>query len=267
MKEGLVELSPTQVAGIRLIVAGLSLLPFVFKYLKQVKARDIFPLTIVALLGNGVPYYLFAYAETGMGSALTGMLNSLVPMFTMLVALFVFKTKVGKLKIYGVIAGLIGALVLIAAGGNIEGEFSYGLLVIVATICYGISVNTLKARLTHLSPLATAAIPLLITLVPAAIYIPIVEPIPFDNFDNQYVRSIGAIVTLGLVGTAIAMILFNRLIQLSSAIFASSVTYLIPIVALIWGIIDHEVINAWHFLGLSIILGAIYLINKKERTI
>jgi len=266
MKEGLKELSATQVAGVRLIVAGAAMLPFLFRYLKKVTARDVFPLLVVAFLGNGIPYYLFAFAETKMGSAITGMLNSLVPMFTLIIAVLVFKTKVSKLKVYGVLIGLVGAFVLLmGAGQDTSGDYLYGALVIVATICYGISVNTLKSRLSHFHPLATAAIPLAVTLLPAALYIPIAEPIDLGNLSQQGMYSLGAVVTLGLVGTALAMILFNRIIQLSSAVFASSVTYLIPIVALFWGVIAGENIHALHFAGLVIVLAAIYLINKKDK--
>lgn len=268
MKEGLKELSAIQVAGIRLIVAGVAMLPFIFKYLKQVTARDIGPLLIVSFLGNGLPYFLFAYAETRMGSAITGMLNSLVPMFTLLIAVLVFKTPVSRLKVYGVIIGLIGAFVLLmGASEDTSGDYFYGGLVIAATICYGISVNTLKARLSHFHPLATAAIPLAITLLPTIIYLPLVEPIDVLNLSEQGVYSVGAIVILGLVGTALAMILFNRIIQLSSAVFASSVTYLIPIVALFWGVVAGENIKMLHFVGLIIVLAAIYLINKKDKAV
>lgn len=268
MKEGLKDLSATQVAGVRLIVAGLAMLPFLFKYLKKVTRRDVAPLLVVAFLGNGLPYFLFAFAETQMGSAITGMLNSLVPMFTLLIAVVVFKTKVNRLKVYGVLLGLAGAFVLLlGAGQDTSGNYLYGGLVIVATICYGISVNTLKARLSHFHPLATAAIPLAITLVPTIIYLPIAEPIDLFNLSEQGVYSMAAVVTLGLVGTAIAMIMFNRIIQLSSVVFASSVTYLIPIVALFWGVVSGENIKALHFVGLAIVLAAIYLINKKDKAI
>lgn len=266
MKEGLKSFSSTQVAGLRLIIAGFALLPFVFKYLKQMKSSDWLPMIIVAIFGNGIPYFLFAFAQTQLGSAITGMLNSLVPLFTLVIGLVIFKTKVSNAKIYGVLLGLVGAILLIISSSNdTSGNYGYGVLVILATVCYAISVNTLKARLTRFNPLATASIPIALAMIPLAIYIPVFEPINVFNLEKQAMVSLVAIATLALVGTATAMILFNRIIQLSSAVFASSVTYLIPVVALAWGIGAGENITWLHFAGLATVLVAVYLINKKER--
>lgn len=265
MKEGLKSFSPTQVAGIRMCIAGIFLFPVTLKFFKQITKRDIGPLVIIAILGNGLPYFLFALAQTQLGSAITGMLNSLVPLSTLLIAVFVFKTKVTKWNVAGVGLGLVGAILLvISSSQDTHGEFGYGLLVVLATVCYGISVNTLKSRLSHFNPMATAAIPLAFVMVPWLIYLPIFEPLSFDTFGTDEYFSFGAITILGLVGTALAMVLFNRLIQLSSAVFASSVTYLIPIVALTWGLSDSETIGFLHFLGLAFVLVAVYLINKKK---
>jgi drug/metabolite transporter (DMT)-like permease len=266
MKEGLKSFTPTQVASFRLIISGLALLPFVFKFLKQVQARDWLPLFVVAFFGNGIPYFLFPLAQTQLGSGITGMLNSLVPLFTLLISVFIFKNELKRIKLYGVLLGLVGAIVLILATHNdTQGQYGYGVLVIIATICYAISVNTLKARLSKFNPLATAAIPIAIVMVPVLIYIPLFDPVDFTAFTPVQTRSFVAVITLALVGTAAAMIIFNRLIQLSSAVFASSVTYLIPVVAMAWGINDNENIGLLHFIGLAIVLVAVYLINKKER--
>ncbi|MFY0674415.1 MAG: EamA family transporter [Bacteroidia bacterium] len=266
IKEGLKAFTPTQVASFRLIISGLALLPFTFKFLKDVKTRDWLPLAIVAFFGNGIPYFLFPFAQTKLSSGVTGMLNSLVPLFTLLISVFIFKNELKRTKLYGVLLGLLGAIVLILATQNdTQGQYSYGVLVIIATICYAISVNTLKARLTRFNPLATAAIPIALVMIPALIYMPIFEPVDFSSFTTEQTRSFAAVVILALIGTGAAMIIFNRLIQLSSAVFASSVTYLIPVVAMAWGINDGENIGWLHFLGLAVVLTAVYLINKKER--
>lgn len=267
MKEGLKSFSPTQVAGIRMSIAGIFLLPVTLRFIKQIKAKDVGPLVVIAILGNGVPYFLFALAQTELGSAITGMLNSLVPLSTLIIAVFVFKTRVSKANVLGVGLGLVGAVLLVISSSNdTHGKFEYGMLVVLATICYGISVNTLKSRLTHIKPIATAAVPLAMVMIPWLIYLPLFEPLEFSELGDQEMRSLTAIAILGLLGTALAMVLFNRLIQISSAVFASSVTYLIPIVALIWGLSDHEQIGVLHFLGLAFVLIAVYLINKKSKT-
>ncbi|MBI1185289.1 EamA family transporter [bacterium] len=268
MKEGLKTYSPVQVAGLRLIVAGITMLPFSVKFIKQMKSTDWAPMLIVAFFGNGIPYFLFAFAQTRLGSAVTGMLNSLVPMFTLLIGLLLFQAKVSNSKLYGVLLGLAGAIILIfSSGADTSGQYGYGALVILATICYALSVNTLKARLSNFNPLATAAIPIGIAMLPMLIYIPLVEPIAIGSLSKQGLISLSAVSILGFIGTAVAMILFNRIIQLSSAVFASSVTYLIPVVALFWGIGSGEHITYWHFAGLITVLTAVYLINKKERKI
>ena len=266
MKKGLVNFSAFQVAGLRLTIAGLALLPFAFKYMRQVKARDILPLIIVAVFGNGIPYFLFAFAQTQLDSSLTGMLNSLVPLFTLLISLFVFKNPMPGLKIIGVLVGLFGAVLLLSDGDGIStGNLEFGSLVILATICYAISVNTLKARLTHFNPLATAAIPLLMMALPSGIIVLLTTPLSPATYTESHWFSFVAIAVLGLIGTATALILFNRLIQLSSAVFASSVTYLIPLFALLWGLVDGESVFALQIIGLLLVMAAVYMINSKER--
>jgi drug/metabolite transporter (DMT)-like permease len=266
MKEGLKGFSPTQLASLRLIIAGMALMPFTIKFLRQMRKSDWFPMAIVAFCGNGIPYFLFAFAQTQLGSAFTAMLNSLVPLFTLVVGFLLFKVHTPRAKAVGVGVGLVGAIVLIyTSGAEKPSNVWYGLLVLLATICYAISVNTLKARLTRFNPLATAAIPIGLSMIPLLFYLPLFEPIDMFHLSKQAYVSLAAISVLGFVGTAVAMILFNRIIQLSSAVFASSVTYLIPVVAMAWGLADGEKIGMWHVLGLLAVLTAVYLINKKER--
>ncbi|MGB0429801.1 MAG: DMT family transporter [Bacteroidia bacterium] len=266
IKEGLKEFSPIQVGCLRLIISGLALAPFAIKFLKEVKTRDWLPLLIVAILGNGIPYFLFPLAQTHIGSGVAGMLNSLVPLFTLVISVVIFKNELKRIKLIGVLLGLVGAILLILSSGkDTGGNYLYGSFIILATICYAISVNTLKARLSRFNPLATAAIPLGMSMIPALIYLPIFEPIQIEQIDGQKLRSLIAVLLLALAGTGAAMIIFNRLIQLSSAVFASSVTYLIPLVAMFWGFTDGEKFGVLHFVGMTTVLIAVYLINKKER--
>ena len=268
IKEGLKGFSPTQLACIRLAFAGISLLPFTIKYLKQLKKSDATALIVVAIFGNGIPAFLFAYAQTKMGSATTGMLNSLVPMFTLITGFILFQIRPPKEKIVGVLLGLVGAILLIySSKGDTDGDFLYGGLVVFATVCYAVSVNTLKVKLGHLPPLMTAAIPISIAMIPMLIYLIGFEPISgLGEMTLQTKKSLGAIAILGVGGTALAMIIFNKLIIMSNAIFASSVTYLIPVVALLWGFLAGESINMFHIFGLVTVLMAVYLINKKVKS-
>lgn len=269
MKKGLLHFSSIEVAGLRLTSAGLCLLPFSLAYLRQIKAKDIFPLLVVAFIGNLIPYTLFAFAQTKLESAITGMLNSLVPLFTLIVGLIIYGLKPRWVSVVGVITGLAGAVLLIVGNGkgfDDKGNL-YGILVILATICYAISVNVLKARLSHMPALATAALPLSFLAIPIGIYLLLQGHLSQIKYTEEVIFSLGAIITLGIIGTAVAMILFNRLIQLASAVFASSVTYLIPIVALMWGIVDGEKIHLLQYGGMALVIVAVYLINAKSRKI
>lgn len=270
MKRGLESFSHIQLAALRLCIAGLVMLPFTVKFIKQVKRQDILPLTALALFGNGFPYFFFAYAQTELGSGITGALNSAVPLFTLIISALVLRVPTSVLKVVGVLVGLAGALTLVlsTAGPDAkEGNYIYGLWVIAATVCYAISINTVKTKLSHYKPLMTSSIPLTAVAIPLLIYIPVVEPISFGELTNEEWKNLGAIAVLGLFGTAIALILFNRLIQLSSAVFASTVTYLIPIVAMVWGFVDGEVISLQQVIGLAVVLGGVYLVNRKEKAV
>lgn len=254
-----------QVASIRLIFAGLGLLPFAIMHLKKIAKKDLKFVLIVALMGNGIPAFLFSFAQTKIDSSLSGALNSLTPMFTLLVGLLLFKININLSKIIGVAIGLFGALILILSQNGFSNfsNFSYALLVVLASLCYAISVNTIKSKLGNYKAFVVSSTPLSFLLLPAILYLIIAEPISPSTFNASAWQSLAALAVLGLVGTAIALVIFNRLIQLSSAVFASSVTYLIPIIALFWGFMDGEKIEILQIVGLLIVLTGVYLTNKK----
>ena len=267
MKRGLDVYSYTQVAALRLFIAFLSLTPFLLRAVKVVQKKHIIPIVVMALFGNGIPAFLFTKAQAECGSSsLVGILNSLVPLFTLLLGVYFFRTRPTKTNIAGIIIGLFGAVFLTYStmGGGVEIN-DYVFLVILATVMYAISINVIKKYLQDLDALSISSLAFLVIGPFSAIYIFNTDFLILSA-SSAGVESLLYIVLLAVVGTSLAVVIFNQLISRSSAIFASSVTYLIPIVAIFWGIFDGEKVTLIHLLSLVIILSGVYLVNKKSPT-
>ena len=266
MKRGLDVYSYTQVAALRLFIAFLSLTPFLLRAVKVVQKKHIIPIVVMALFGNGIPAFLFTKAQTQLDSSLVGILNSLVPLFTLLLGVYFFRTKPTKTNIAGIIIGLFGAVFLTYStiGGGVEIN-DYVFLVILATVMYAISINVIKKYLQDLDALSISSLAFLMIGPFSAIYIFNTDFLVLSA-SSEGVESLLYIVLLAVVGTSLAVVIFNQLISRSSAIFASSVTYLIPIVAIFWGIFDGEKVTLIHLLSVVIILSGVYLVNKKSPT-
>lgn len=268
MKIGLNLFTPTQVAAFRMTIAGLVFSPWLITYSRKIKRNDLPWMLAVGVIGNGIPAFLFTNAQLFLNSSLTGALNALTPLFTLLIGILFLGTRSGALQIAGVLLGLLGALVLILSkeGGQQGNEqISYAALVVLATVCYGTSVNIIKIRLSHYKPIMTAAFPLAFA---ALLSFPLLQ---FSLLNNPPVQqwwsttSFMAVLVLAIIGTSVSLIFFNRLIQLTDAVFASSVTYLIPVVAMLWGWVDGEIIGPYQIFGMLIILLGIYLANRKSK--
>ncbi len=263
IKKGIVVYTTKEVAMLRLGIAWLTLLPFTWKSIKSTPKKAWKPLAIVGLFGNGIPAFLFTEAQSELDSSLIGILNSLVPLFTFIIAIFVFRTKWKISNLLGILIGLTGAIWLIAGGGLVMDQAHYAWLIVIATLCYSISLNTIKAYLQEISSIQISSL--------AFIFVgpPCILGLVFSDFHSTLMSTKGSwqalayITILAVLGTSIALVLFNKLVKNSTAIFASSVTYLIPIIAVFWGIIDGEQISINHFLGIGIIFIGIYLVNKK----
>lgn len=263
MKRGLDVFSYTQVADLRMGLAWLSLIPFVWNQLKKTPKHFWIPLAVVGLFGNGIPAFLFTKAQTQLESSLTGILNALVPLFTLLIAVFIFKTKVKGYNILGILIGLAGAIWLVAGDGILIENAHYAWFVVVATICYAISLNTIKNYLGELNPIHIAGLAFFFAGPPALIHLFSTNFLEVMNKHEEAWSALGYIFILAVIGTSMALAIFNKLVARTTAIFASSVTYLIPIFAIIWGVIDGEHIALQHILGTAIIFAGIYLVNKQ----
>ena len=262
MKEGLKHFSSYQVAAMRISFAGIALLPFVKWRKVVIKGGDLKYFIISGILGSAIPAFLFTAAQTKISSSLAGAINGLTPLFALLVAVVFVGVKFNKLKVYGVIVGLLGAFFLIV-GQELNFDIKYTSLAVLAAVCYGINVNIIKQKLNDYPPRLVAALPLAIISI---IGVGVMLYLGFDVSWNQEqdVKSLVAIVLLAVVGTSLSLVMFNRLIQQTNTVFATSVTYLIPIVALFWGFLANETISSNQMVGLGFILIAIWLIRKDK---
>ena len=268
MKKGLRSYSHDQVAAMRIFISFLAFLPFGIKNLKKVTKENFLSLIIVGLIGSTIPAFLFTKAQTQIDSALAGMLNSMTPLFTLIIGLVFYKSTARLINAVGIFLGLIGALGLITytTGANdIIGSINYyGLFIVLATICYGINVNQVKYKIKDLNGMELTSLAFMFVGPFAGIYL------LFTDFStalatNDYMLNLGYIAILAVVGTMLALAIFNSLIQYTSALFGSSVTYIIPIFAIMWGLFDGEKISVLHFFWISLIFIGVYLVNLKKK--
>ncbi len=267
IKRGLEVYSDVEVGALRICITFIVFIPFINRFSK-IKANQWKYLAVVGIVGSGAPAFLFAKAQTGIDSNLAGILNSLTPLFTLIISISLFRVKSRMINILGVIIGLIGAVGLIFVSGDkgFEFNFSFAIYVIIAAICYAISVNFVKNYLQDIDSLTITAFSFLIIGLPVLIYL-----IFFTDFTNHLVSNnralegLGYISILAIVGTGIALTAFNYLVKITNAIFASSVTYLVPIVAIIWGKIDGEKFKLIYIIWIILILFGVFLVNKKKK--
>ena len=263
MKKGLENFSYMQVASLRIFIAFIVLAPFLFRSFKKIKKYYIKPLLITAFLGNGIPAFLFAKAQTMLDSSFVGILNSLTPIFTLLFGVFIFGGVYKRVNVFGVIIGFTGVFFFYLFTINDLNFSSLALfLVILAVICYAISVNVIHKYLINLDSISITSISFLFVAPFSIIYLLDLDLLyVFSN--KQAITSLLYISILAIICTALAVIIFNKLIKRTSAIFAASVTYIIPIIAILWGFFDYEEIHIEYIFGLILILTGIYFINKR----
>ena len=264
IKKGLIGLTPIQLGSLRIIFAGLFLILVGFKSLSKISFQQWKFIALTALFGTFIPAYLFAIAQTEIDSSVSSILNSLTPLNTLVIGSLAFGLQFRRNQIIGVIIGLIGSALLILNGAmnHPEQNYYYALLVIIASVCYATNVNLVKKHLSGMAPLSITTGNFLVMLFPATLILYFTDFLDVVSMP-QVQHSMLFIVILGVIGTGIANIIFFKLIQLSSPVFATSVTYLIPIVAFFWGLLDNEMLTPIQFFGAFIILIGVYLSAKK----
>jgi len=268
MKIAIKSFEPIQIGALRLLFAAATVLVISRKHFSEFRRADFWPLTVVALMGNSLPYLLFPLAVAEVPSALVGVANSTTPVFALLFGVLAFGRKLHKIQVWGVLAGLLGAVLLISPWRNVvpgqEIKSSYLLLAILASGFYGISINTIGSRLSHLSPRGITLFVMLITL-PVSLGILGVTRVWTNLGADHLLPALASLAFLGIVSTGIATILFNKLIALTSPLTAASTTYFIPVVALAWGLGMGETILPHHIGGMVAIILGVYLVNKRPK--
>jgi drug/metabolite transporter (DMT)-like permease len=264
IKRGLVGLTAIQVGSFRIIFAALFLLMIGFSSLKKISRGQWKFIVVTSFFGTFVPAYLFAIAETQVDSSIVAILNSLTPLNTLILGMLVFGIQFQKRQILGVFIGFLGCLLLVFSGTSSQGgqNYYYVILVVIATICYAINVNLIKKYLSDLNSLSITTGNFTVLLLPAVLILSTTDMVQRVGFEAAQ-HSMLFVMVLGVLGTGIANVLFFKLIQMSSPVFATSVTYLIPIVAFFWGLLDHEMLTPIQFLGAAIVLIGVYLSAKK----
>jgi drug/metabolite transporter (DMT)-like permease len=263
MKRGLESYSNKQVAAFRMFFSFLIFLPVIIKRIKKINKKNIKSLLLVGFVGNMIPAFLFTKAQTQIDSSLAGILNSLTPLFTLIIGIFLYKSQVKLINIIGLVLGFLGAMGLIYNGTAdfLKGSHWYAVFVVIATLCYGISVNEIKYKLKDLDGVTIASLSFFL-IGPAAGIMLLFSDFSVALNTENYLRNLGFIAILALFSSVIAVTFFNILIKYTSAIFAASVTYIIPIFAILWGMFDGEKITINEILWGFVILLGIYLVNK-----
>ena len=257
-------LSPYQVAAIRIFSAGIVMLPFAYKAFKTLPQNVMQYIVLSGLIGSFFPAFLFCIAETKIGGGIAGSLNSLTPLFVILVGALFFNLLTSTRKIIGVVIGLLGSIFLIYANSKDQqiNHFLYIGFVIFATVLYGFNVNMVVRKLTGVPSIQIAAIAFSFLIIPAFIILIYTDYFSLNLVESKYILATSASAVLGILATAIASILFYSLMKRAGGLFASTVTYGIPFVAIGWGLLNGEHITILHVIGLIIILCGVYLANK-----
>ncbi len=257
-------LTPIQVGAFRILISGFVLLLVAYKSILNLTKNNWFWLSLNALLGTFFPAFLFAYAINKMDSSIAAILNSLTPLNTLLIGTLIFGYSFQKKQIFGILIGLIGTILLIYFSNEIasENKVLYMSFILIASLGYAINVNIIKRHLQEVKAIAITTGNFTLLIIPTAIVLFFSLKYEEFTFNSVTKESLIYICILAIFGTAIAKTIFNKLVQISTPIFSTSVTYLIPIVAVFWGFIFGENLNIMQlFSGLIILLG-VYLVNK-----
>ncbi|MEO1258258.1 MAG: DMT family transporter [Bacteroidota bacterium] len=264
IKKGLIAFNPEQLASLRIGITALTFIPFFLWHLQRVDWTKWKYLLIVGSAGSLIPAFLFATAQTKISSSLSGILSSLTPLFTLLLGVLFFRVGATYSKVVGVLLGLAGAIWLLIVDRGLEDleGMAFGGLVVGACFCYAFSSNVVKTYLQNIPTLIISAVSYIMVGTPAVIYLFTTDFMAIMNTHPEAWSSLGYIGILAISSTVLGSLFFFKLIKDTNVIFASTVSYLIPLVAILWGVYDGESITLLHFLGMAIILAGVYLARK-----
>lgn len=269
IKKSLIAFTPYQIGAFRVAISGIILAFIGIPALRKMDKKSLFWVSLTGFFGNFLPMFLFPIAQTRVSSSLAGILDSLVPVFVLVFGFLLFRIKSKALQIFGALIGFLGAAMLMyfSEAKTEESNFIYALLIVIATACYAIAALIIKEKLHHIRSMELSGAVFTIWMIPSLLIL------VFDGFfrvfqtSPQALQSLGYLSILTIMGTTIAIILYYKLIQNTTPVFASTVTYLLPLVAVIWGLLDGEIFSIWYVIGGLLILWGIYLIREKKKDI
>lgn len=264
MKEGLTSLTAYQVAAIRIISAGAALVPFIYKSFKAIPKDKLLYVILSGILGNFIPAFLFCIAETKIDSSLAGILNSLTTFFAIIVGALFYGVFTNFQKIIGVLIGFAGMILLFTGNGKIDFKnIQFSSLIVIATILYAINLNMVGKHLKGINSLHTATIAFAFLIIPSLIILFFTD-FQSIHFSKEVVWSITASSILGVFGTAVATTLYYMLIKRTGILFSSLISYGIPFVAVLWGLLLDEKVTFIQIISLAIILLGVYITNTSK---
>lgn len=270
--------SYTEVAAIRMFFGGMVMIPFFYEIWKKYDRKTIQWMAISALLGSGIPAFLYAYSASKMDSNINGVINSLTPIFTLIVGVVWLRNRMSILTLLGLIIGFIGVLLLFTQKGVTVHQSRYAIFPLIATMMYGINMNVVKVKLGHLPAMdiLKGVFSILgILFTPLVLIWSVFRGVDISLFSirfweisasasEQQIRSMTALFIVGALGSLFASYLFYILVRNTNALFSSMNTYLIPLTAILWGWLDGEFIGWIHFVSLLLILLGVYLVSKRK---
>lgn len=266
IEQGLKVFAPDEVGALRVTAAAVFLFPLTMVRIREVKKEDYYKLFLSGLMGVFIPAFLFATAQTNLSSSLAGILNTLSPVWTMIIGALLFGQRLRGYALVGIVISFAGTILLALSrsGDAVTGINAYALLIVLACALYGTNLNWLKYKVQNISTLTITSVSIFLIGPLGALYL-----FGFSDFTQKLTtepgawRAFGFILILALMSTAVANLLFTKLLKISTPLFSSSVTYIMPIVAVTWGVLFGETLHTGHFIGMAAILGGVYLANKK----
>jgi len=268
IKKALLGLTPIQIGSLRILIAAVFLLLIGFRRLKKIKKNEWKWIIASGILGTLIPSFLFPLAQTEIDSSISSILNTITPLMTLVFGFFIFSISFTRSQLFGLVIGFLGGVLLILQGAEVNPNqnYLYTLFILAATVCYALNLNLIKTKLQEVSSLAIAVGCFSFLLIPA--FVVLLNTGFFSEevlFSTTASLSILYVALLGIFGTALALLFFNKLIQVSSPVFSSSVTYFLPIVALFWGVLDGETLSFAQIMAAGLILFGVVLANRKRK--
>lgn len=268
IKKGLVGLNSVQLASLRMIFAASVIYIYSYNSIKKIPKKSWKWIVITAYLGTFFPVYLISYGQTEIESGLASIITTVTPINTLIIGIIFFSLTFSIKQLLGLFIGLVGAVLLLyeASETNLNSNIYFSFFIYLTTVGYAASVNLIKKYLTNIPPEAVTA-GIFLSISPPAIIVLYFSDFTDLNFQDPLIlKSIFFVLVLGVFGSAIAQTLFNKFVKISSPIFASAVTYTMPVVAIFWALIDGEILSIMQFFATAIILIGVFLVNKRKQT-